>query len=107
MYHEMIIDFMSDLAENERYCGEFILKYGFYYIILEIKDNLDVELIRVEKWNGYQLRKHRGSIPGIIEEDLFTILKLLALQYRTMLEDEKEKDKYNKWDDIQDPSNNY
>ncbi len=103
MYHKMIIDFMSDLAENERYCGEFILEYGFYSIILEIKDSMEVELIRVEKWNGYQLRKHRGSIPGIDQEDLFTILKLLALQYRTML----EKEKYNKWDDIQDPSNDY
>lgn len=103
MYHKMITDFMSDLAGNERYCEEFILEYGPYSITLEIKDNLDVELIRVEKWNGYQLRKHRGSIPGIDQEDLFTILKLLALQYRTMLEDEK----YNKWDNIQDPSNDY
>ncbi len=103
MYHKMITGFMSDLVETERYCGEFILEYGFYSIILEIKDTMDVELIRVEKWNGYQLRKHKGSIPGIDQEDLFTILKLLALQYRTML----EKDKYNKWDDIQDPSNDY
>ena len=103
MYHKMITDFMSDLAGNEKYYEEFILEYGPYSITLEIKDNLDVELIRVEKWNGYQLRKHRGSIPGIVEEDLFTILKLLALQYRTMLEDEK----YNKWDNIQDPSNDY
>ena len=104
MYHKMITGFMSDLTENERYCGEFILEYGFYSIILVIKDTMEVELIRVEKWNGYQLRKHRGSIPGIDQEDLFTILKLLALQYRTMLE--KEKDKYNKWDD-QDPYNDY
>ena len=61
MYHKMITGFMSDLTENERYCGEFILEYGFYSIILVIKDTMEVELIRVEKMEWLSTPKNTGD----------------------------------------------